>query len=120
MGCYCTFDVKKGVADTKSTKSKLSTKIRRYNLAQRYERKNQMTKEDILMLTGKIPLTELAFRIHGRKERGINYCVISRYKNDGFIHSKIEHMVTDDLDSLDLNKKSDETSLSLDIDNATD
>lgn len=67
-----------------------------------------MTKEDILMLTGKIPLTELAFRIHGRKERSINYCVISRYKNDGFIHSKIEHMVTDDLDSLDLNKKSDE------------
>lgn len=69
-----------------------------------------MTKEDILMLAGVIPLTERAFQIHGYKERGVNYCVVSRYKNDGFIHSKIEHMVTDDLDLLDLNKKSDEIS----------
>lgn len=68
-----------------------------------------MTKEDILMLAGEIPLTERAFQIHGHKERGINYCVVSRYKNDGFIHSKIEHMVTDDLDLLDLNKKLDES-----------
>lgn len=75
-----------------------------------------MTKEDILF-TEKIPLTERAFRIHGRKERGINYCVISRYKNDGFIHSKIEHMVTDELDSLDLNKKSDEKLLPKKLDN---
>lgn len=67
-----------------------------------------MTKEDILMLAGVIPLTERAFQIYGHKERGVNYCVVSRYKNDGFIHSKIEHMVTDDLDLLDLNKKSDE------------
>lgn len=66
-----------------------------------------MTKEDILF-TGKIPLTERAFRIHGRKERGVNYCVISRYKNGELIHSKIRHMITDDLDSLHLNKKSDE------------
>lgn len=70
-----------------------------------------MTKEDVLMLAGVIPLTERAFQIHGHKERGVNYCVVSRYKNDGFIHSKIEHMVTDDLDLLDLNKKSDEFSL---------
>lgn len=45
-----------------------------------------MTKEDILMLAGVIPLTERAFQIHGHKERGVNYCVVSRYKNDGFIH----------------------------------
>lgn len=69
-----------------------------------------MTKEDILMLAGEIPLTEKAFQIHGHKERGVNYCVVSRYKNDGFIHSKIEHMVTDDFALLDLNKKSDEIS----------
>lgn len=69
-----------------------------------------MTKEDILMLEGVIPLTERAFQIHSYKERGVNYCVVSRYKNDGFIHSKIEHMVTDDLDLLDLNKKSDKIS----------
>lgn len=69
-----------------------------------------MTKEDVLMLAGVIPLTKRAFQIHGHKERGVNYCVVSRYKNDGFIHSKIEHMATDDLDLLDLNKKSDEIS----------
>lgn len=51
-------------------------------------------------------MTERGFQVHGYKERGINYCVISRYKNDGLIHSKIEHMVTDDFNSLDLAKKS--------------
>ena len=70
-----------------------------------------MTIENILMLEDKFPLTERAFQIHGYKERGVNYCVISRYKNDGLIHSKIEHMVTDDLNSLDLNKKSTDNSL---------
>lgn len=70
-----------------------------------------MTKENVLMLTGSFPLTERGFQVHGYKERGINYCVISRYKNDGLIHSKIEHMVTDDLNSLDLNKKSTDNSL---------
>lgn len=58
------------------------------------------------MLEDKFPLTERAFQIHGYKERGVNYCIISRYKNDGLIHSKIEHMVTDDFNSLDLAKKS--------------
>lgn len=76
-----------------------------------------MTKEDIIMLSGIIPLTERAYQIHGHKERGINYCVMSRYRNDGFIHSKIEHMVTDDLDSLDLNKKSCENLLPEHLDN---
>lgn len=73
-------------------------------------KEKRMTKEDVLMLTGVIPLTERAFQINGHKERGVKYCVVSRYKNDGFIHSKIEHMVTDDLDLLDLNKKSNEIS----------
>ena len=58
------------------------------------------------MLEDKFPLTERAFQIPGYKERGVNYCIISRYKNDGLIHSKIEHMVTDDFNSLDLAKKS--------------
>lgn len=75
-----------------------------------------MTKENILMLTGKFPLTERGFQVHGYKERGINYCVISHYKNDGLIHSKIEHMVTDDLNSLDLTKKSGENLLSKKLD----
>lgn len=70
-----------------------------------------MTIENILMLEDKFPLTERAFQIHGYKERGVNYCVISRYKNDGLIYSKIEHMVTDDLNSLDLAKKSKENLL---------
>lgn len=70
-----------------------------------------MTIENILMLEDKFPLTERAFQIHGHKEHGVNYCIISRYKNNSLIHSKIEHMVTDDLYSLDLNKKSDENLL---------
>lgn len=70
-----------------------------------------MTIENILILEDKFPLTERAFQIHGHKEKGVNYCVISRYKNDGLIHSKIEHMVTDDFNSLDLNKKSTDNSL---------
>lgn len=70
-----------------------------------------MTIENNLRLEDKFPLTERAFQIHGYKERGINYCVISRYKNNGLIHSKIEHIVTDDFNSLDLNKKSGENLL---------
>lgn len=76
-----------------------------------------MTKEDILMLAGIMPLNKRAFQIHGHKERGVNYCVVSRYNNNGFIHSKIEHMVTDDLNSLDLNKKSDENLSAIKLDN---
>lgn len=75
-----------------------------------------MTKEDILTLEGAIPLTEKAIQVHGHKENGVNYCVISHFKNGDFIQSKIEHMVTDALDSLDLNKKSDESSSGLDMD----
>lgn len=75
-----------------------------------------MKNEDIFMLKGAIPLTEKAIQVHGHKENGVNYCVISHFKNGDFIQSKIEHMVTDALDSLDLNKKSDESSSGLDMD----
>ena len=68
------------------------------------------------LISSGIPLTEKAIQIHGHKENGVNYCVISHYKNGDFIQSKIEHMVTDVLDSLDLNKKSDESSSGLDMD----
>lgn len=75
-----------------------------------------MKNEDIFMLKGAIPLTEKAIQVHGHKENGVNYCVISHFKNGDFIQAKIEHMVTDALDSLDLNKKSDESSSGLDMD----
>ena len=68
-----------------------------------------------LILSG-LPLTEKAIQVHGHKENGINYCVVSHFKNGDFIQSKIEHLVTDALDSLDLNKKSDESSSGLDMD----
>ena len=68
------------------------------------------------LISSGIPLTEKAIQVHGHKENGINYCVISHFKNGDFIQSKIEHMVTDALDSLDLNKKSDESSSGLDMD----
>lgn len=81
------------------------------------ERKKLMTKEDILTFAGIFPLTEKSFQIHGHKENGVNYCVISRYKNNGLIHSKIEHMVTDDLNSLDLTKTFADNSLVKPLDN---
>ena len=46
-----------------------------------------MAIENILILEDNFPLTERAFQIHGYKERGVNYCIISRYKNDGLIQS---------------------------------
>ena len=68
------------------------------------------------LISSGIPLTEKAIQVHGHKENGVNYCVISHFKNGDFIQSKIEHMVTDALSSLDLNKKSDESSSGLDMD----
>ena len=56
------------------------------------------------LISSGIPLTEKAIQVHGHKENGVNYCVISHFKNGDFIQSKIEHMVTDALDSLNLNK----------------
>lgn len=68
------------------------------------------------LISSGLPLTEKAIQVHGHKENGVNYCVISHFKKGDFIQSKIEHMVTDALDSLDLNKKSDESSSGLDMD----
>ena len=68
------------------------------------------------LISSGIPLTEKSIQVHGHKENGVNYCVISHFKNGDFIQSKIEHMVTDAIDSLDLNKKSDESSSGLDMD----
>lgn len=68
------------------------------------------------LISSGIPLTEKAIQVHGHKENGVNYCVISHFKNGDFIQSKIEHIVTDAIDSLDLNKKSDESSSGLDMD----
>ncbi len=76
-----------------------------------------MTKEDILMLVGIIPLDERCTQIHGHKENGVNYCVVSHFKKGNFIFDKIAHMAVDDLRLSNLNEKSDEISLSLDMDN---
>ncbi len=76
-----------------------------------------MTKEDILMLAGIIPLDERCTQIHGHKENGVNYCVVSHFKKGTFIFDKIAHMSVDDLRLSNLNEKTDEISLSLDMDN---
>lgn len=79
-----------------------------------------MTKEDILMLAGIIPLDERCTQIHGHKENGVNYCIVSHFKKGTFIFDKIAHMAVDDLRLSNLNEKSDEISLGLDMDNAND
>lgn len=67
-----------------------------------------MTKEDILMLAGIIPLDERCTQIHGHKENRVNYCIVSHFKKGSFIFDKISHMAVDDLQLSNLNKKSDE------------
>lgn len=79
-----------------------------------------MTKEDILMLAGIIPLDERCTQIHGHKENRVNYCIVSHFKKGSFIFDKISHMAVDDLRLSNLNGKSDEISLGLDMDNAND
>ena len=71
---------------------------------------------DKMIETGRIPLDERGVKAHGYKEHGVNYCIISHFRQGGFIEEKIEHMVTDDLNSLQLNKKEDETSSGLALD----
>lgn len=78
-----------------------------------------MTKEDILTLAEIFPLTEKSVQIHGHKENGVNYCVVSRYRKGCFIHSKVERLVTDDFNSLDLTKISADNSLVKPLDNET-
>lgn len=79
-----------------------------------------MDKIDLILAAGIIPLDERYTQIHGHKENRVNYCIVSHFKKGSFIFDKISHMAVDDLRLSNLNEKSDETSLSLDIDNATD
>lgn len=76
-----------------------------------------MTKEDILMLAGIIPLDERCTQVHGHKEHSVNYCIVSHFKKGTFIFDKIAHMAVDDLRLSNLNEKSDETLLGLNMDN---
>lgn len=72
---------------------------------------------DLILAAGIIPLDERCTQIHGHKENRVNYCIVSHFKKDSFIFDKISHMAVDDLRLSNLNEKSDETSLSLDMDN---
>ncbi len=72
---------------------------------------------DLMLAVGIIPLDERCSQIHGHKENGVNYCVISRFRKGTFIFDKIAHMAVDDLRLSNLNEKSDEISLGLDMDN---
>lgn len=72
---------------------------------------------DLMLAVGIIPLDERCTQIHGHKENGIKYCVVSHFKKGNFIFDKIAHMAVDDLRLSKLNEKSDEISLSLDMDN---
>ena len=76
-----------------------------------------MTKEDILMLAGIIPLDERCTQVHGHKEHSVNYCIVGHFKKGTFIFDKIAHMAVDDLRLSNLNEKSDETLLGLNMDN---
>lgn len=66
--------------------------------------------------TGRIPMDERGVKVHGCKIRGVNYCVVSHFRSGDMIEDKVAHMVTDDLSSLDLNKKEDETSSGMAMD----
>ncbi len=76
-----------------------------------------MDKIDLILAVGIIPLDERCTQIHGHKENRVNYCVVSHFKKGTFIFDKIAHMAVDDLRLSNLNEKSDEISLSLDMDN---
>lgn len=79
-----------------------------------------LDKIDLILAVGIIPLDERCTQIHGHKENGVNYCVVSHFKKGNFIFDKIAHMAVDDLRLSNLNEKSDETSLGLDMDNESD
>ncbi len=66
--------------------------------------------------TGRIPLDERGVKVHGCKIRGVNYCVVSHFRSGERIEEKVKHLVMDELSSLDLTKKEDETSSGLDMD----
>lgn len=63
-----------------------------------------------------MPLCENSTQWYGYREKGINYCVTSHFKNDSLLSDKVAHMLIDDLNSSVISKKSDESSVGLDID----
>lgn len=78
-----------------------------------------MTLLEIFKETGRIPLDERGVKTHGYKYRGVNYFVVAHFRSGEQIEDKVEHMITGDLDSLDLTKKEDESSsgMAMDKDN---
>ena len=74
---------------------------------------------EIFKETGRIPLDERGVKTHGYKYRGVNYFVVAHFRSGNIIEDKVEHLVTGELDSLDLTKKDDETSsgMAMDKDN---
>lgn len=79
-----------------------------------------LDKIDLILAVGIIPLDERCTQIHGHTEHSVNYCVVSHFKKGTFIFDKISHMAVDDLRLSHLNEKSDETLLSLNMDNESD
>ncbi len=69
---------------------------------------------DKMIETGCIPLNENGSFVYGYKDRNINYCVVSRYKNIGSIENCLAHMMKDDLSNIA--KKSEESLSPLDMD----
>lgn len=69
---------------------------------------------DKMIETGYIPLNENGSFIYCYKDRNINYCVVSRYKNIGSIEKCLAHMMKDDLSNIA--QKSGESLSPLDMD----
>lgn len=69
---------------------------------------------DKMIETGCIPLNEKGLFVCGYKDRNINYCVVSHYKNIGSIENSLAHMMRDDLSNI--NQKSEESLSPLDMD----
>lgn len=69
---------------------------------------------DKMIETGCIPLNEKGLFVYGYKDRKINYCVVSRYKNIGSIEKCLAHMMKDDLSNIA--QKTEESLSPLDMD----
>ena len=69
---------------------------------------------DKMIETGYIPLNENVLFVYGYKDRNINYCVVSRYKNIGSIEKCLAHMMKDDLSNIA--QKSEKSLSPLDMD----
>ena len=69
---------------------------------------------DKMIETGCIPLNEKGLFVYGYKDRNINYCVVSRYKNIGRKKKCLAHMMKDDLSNIA--QKTEESLSPLDMD----